>query len=131
MTKRGKARHFAAILVASLLMTGAASAATCGNDASGFERWKASFSQEAAARGVGQRALNALSQTTYARKTIAADRGQKSFKLSLDEFMQRRGSATIVSRGKALKKQHASLLANIERQYGVPAGPLLAIWGME
>src|SRR5690606_8093763 len=107
MTKRGKARHFAAILVSSLLMTGAASAATCGNDAGGFERWKASFSQEAAARGVGQRALNALSQTSYARKTISADRGQKSFKLTLSEFMQKRGSATIVSQGKKHKAQKA------------------------
>lgn len=29
-------------------------AAQCGNDASGFDRWKSQFSQEAAAQGVGQ-----------------------------------------------------------------------------
>jgi len=131
MNLGGKARLFAAIFLSSVFTAGAASAATCGNDASGFERWKASFSQEAAARGVGQRALNALAGTTYARKTIAADRGQKSFKLSLNEFMQKRGSATIVSQGKKHKAQKASLFAAIERQYGVPAGPLIAIWGME
>jgi lytic murein transglycosylase len=127
----GKARYLAAFLLSSLMMAGAAQAATCGNDAAGFERWKTSFSQEAAANGVGSRALDALARTTYATKTIAADRGQRSFKLSLNEFMQKRGSATIVAQGRKLKAQHASLFARIEQQYGVPAGPLIAIWGME
>jgi len=36
-----------------------------------------------------------------------------------------------VSRGRALKQTHAVLLASIEQRYGVPPGPLLAIWGME
>lgn len=123
--------YFAATLLTSLFVAGAANAATCGNDASGFERWKASISQEAASRGIGKNALNALAKTTYASKTIAQDRGQHSFKLSLSEFMQKRGSNAIVSGGKTRKKQHAALLNSIERQYGVPAGPLLAIWGME
>jgi membrane-bound lytic murein transglycosylase B len=30
-----------------------------------------------------------------------------------------------------MKKQNAALFAKIEQRYGVPAGPLLAIWGME
>ena len=131
MNQGGRARYFAAILISGLMMAGAAEAATCGNDARGFEQWKASFSQEAAARGIGSRALNALAGTTYAQKTISADRGQRSFKLTLNEFMQKRGSATIVSQGKKFKAQHASLLSRIESQYGVPAGPLIAIWGME
>src|SRR5690606_30836950 len=92
MNQGGRARYFAAILISGLMMAGAAEAATCGNDARGFEQWKASFSQEAAARGIGSRALNALAGTTYAQKTISADRGQRSFKLTLNEFMQKRGS---------------------------------------
>ena len=54
-----------------------------------------------------------------------------SFKLSVDQFMAKRGGAAIVSRGKALKRSNAALFAQIEQRYGVPAGPLLAIWGME
>jgi lytic murein transglycosylase len=108
-----------------------AAAAPCGNDASGFERWKAVFSQEAAARGVRGRALQALAGTTYARKTIAADRNQKSFKLSLDQFMQKRGGPQIAARGKTIKQKNEQLFSGIERRYGVPPGPLIAIWGME
>jgi lytic murein transglycosylase len=106
-------------------------AATCGNNKAGFENWKAEFLQEAAANGVGSKALNALQGTSYASKTIAADRGQKSFKLSLADFMQKRGAKTIASKGKSLKAKNAALFASIEQRYGVPPGPLLAIWGME
>src|SRR5690606_24539684 len=34
-------------------------------------------------------------------------------------------------KGKQLKQQNARLLNSIEGRYGVPSGPLLAIWGME
>ena len=34
-------------------------------------------------------------------------------------------------RGRSLKQSHAALFASIEQRYGVPPGPLLAIWGME
>jgi membrane-bound lytic murein transglycosylase B len=43
----------------------------------------------------------------------------------------KRGGNVIVSRGRVLKRSHAALFASIEQRYGVPAGPLLAIWGME
>jgi len=109
----------------------ALSAPGCGTTSAGFSDWLQQTRQEAAARGIGKRALAALDSVHYTQATINADRSQKSFKLSLDQFMRKRGASTIVSRGKALKKQHAALFARIEKQYGVPAGPLLAIWGME
>jgi lytic murein transglycosylase len=123
---------FAAVAVAILGFTGGnAYAATCGNTSAGFENWKSEFSREAAGRGISNRALSALASTKYASKTISADRNQHSFKLSLNQFMQKRGAKTIASRGKALKKQNAKLFASLEQRYGVPAGPLIAIWGME
>lgn len=121
----------AAIAAAMMLTAGAAQAASCGNDSSGFNAWKAAFAAEAQSRGVGRKGLQALQGTTYASKTISADRNQKSFKLTLEQFMQKRGANAIMSKGKSLKKQNAQLLNSIERRYGVPAGPLLAIWGME
>lgn len=122
---------FAIAALAAGLWAGTAQAASCGNDAGGFQAWKNEFRQEAAAQGVGPRALQALDGTKYASKTIAADRNQKSFKLTLEQFMQKRGGKVIASRGKKLKAQHGQLLAGIESRYGVPPGPLLAIWGME
>ncbi|EKF41758.1 lytic murein transglycosylase [Nitratireductor indicus] len=127
----GRAVLLAATVCASLLAAGTASAAQCGKTAAGFEAWKADFSRQAASRGIGKRGLSALAGTSYATKTIAADRGQKSFKLSLNAFMQKRGANAIVSRGKGMKKKYARLFDNLERRYGVPAGPLIAIWGME
>jgi membrane-bound lytic murein transglycosylase B len=45
--------------------------------------------------------------------------------------MKKRGADTIVARGKKLKAQNAAFFAGLEKRYGVPAGPLIAIWGME
>jgi len=110
---------------------GAADAAQCGSSPSGFEAWKREFSEEARAKGVGASAAAALMQTNYASATIAADRGQRSFGLSLDQFLAKRGASTIVARGRALKQSQAALFASIQQRYGVPPGPLIAIWGME
>jgi membrane-bound lytic murein transglycosylase B len=119
------------LLSALLCIASEASAAQCGNSAAGFEGWKQEFAAEARAKGIGAAGLAALAGTNYATATIAADRGQRSFRLSLDQFLAKRGGATIVARGRTLKQTHAALFASIEQRYGVPPGPLLAIWGME
>jgi membrane-bound lytic murein transglycosylase B len=119
------------VLAALLCAVTEASAATCGNSAAGFETWKQQLASEARAKGIGAAGIAALSSTNYATATIAADRGQKSFRLSLDQFLAKRGGATIVARGRSLKQTHAALFSSIEQRYGVPAGPLIAIWGME
>lgn len=106
-------------------------AAQCGNNASGFNAWKAAFAAEAQRAGVKQRGLDALASAQYATATIQADRNQKSFKYSLDKFMQVRGANTIVSQGRKRKASNAGFYASLEKQYGVPAGVLLAIHGME
>lgn len=118
-------------LLAFGLTAGVAEAARCGSDGGGFNRWKTEFAKEAKANGVGKRGLAALAATSYSRKTIAADRGQKSFKLSLSAFMAKRGGQAIAQRGRGIKNQNAGLFKRIEQRYGVPAGPLVAIWGME
>ncbi|GAB5436746.1 lytic murein transglycosylase [Falsiruegeria mediterranea] len=106
-------------------------AAPCGNTGSGFEAWKKDFAKEARKAGVRKRGLQALSQARYATRTIAADRNQKSFRYSLDKFMQIRGADTIVAQGRKRKARNAQFYATLERQYGVPAGVLIAIHGME
>jgi lytic murein transglycosylase len=114
-----------------LAFAGPAVAASCGDTGSGFEKWKNAYAAEARAQGVGAEGLAALEDTSYSTATIKADRAQHSFKLSLDEFMQKRGAATIVRQGRKLKAQNSKLFAQLEKRYGVPAGPLIAIWGME
>ncbi|MGB3243245.1 MAG: lytic murein transglycosylase [Sulfitobacter sp.] len=106
-------------------------AAPCGNSAGGFAGWKQAFAGEAQAAGVGQRGLQALASAQYASGTIQADRNQKSFKYSLSKFMQVRGADAIVSKGRKLKGRNAGFYQSLEQSYGVPAGVLLAIHGME
>ena len=133
MVRHGRRRF--GILAAALLAAGISTpafAAQCGNNAGGFNNWIGQFKSEAAQRGVSQRTLDkAFRNVRYATKTISLDRNQHSFKLSLEQFMAKRGANAIVSRGKSLKKSNAALFQAIEKRYGVPAGPLLAIWGME
>ncbi|MBZ9656573.1 lytic murein transglycosylase [Phyllobacterium lublinensis] len=127
-----KGRILAAAATALLVTAGAAQAAAgCGNNSAGFSEWVQAYGQQAQARGIGPRAVSALGNVRYATKTINADRNQKSFKYSLDKFMQVRGGQTIISRGRAQKAKNAALFASLEKRYGVPAGPLIAIWGME
>ena len=120
--------HVLAVLAMS---TSAAAAASCGSSGGGFEAWKVEFAREAKAQGVGQRGLAALAGTTYATRTIAADRGQKSFKLSLNDFMRKRGAETIVAQGRKRKARDPAFYASLEKRFGVPAGVVIAIHGME
>ncbi len=121
--------RLALILAISLPTVGVA--APCGDTSAGFEAWKSDFARQAKRAGVKKRGLQALSQTTYATRTIAADRNQKSFKYSLDKFMQVRGANAIVAQGRKRKARNPQFYAALERQYGVPAGVLIAIHGME
>ena len=132
MTKGGWFKTFIiAALVAFVGTATEAGAAQCGNTAAGFEAWKRQFADEARAKGVSSSAIAALMATNYANATIGADRGQHGFHVSLDQFLARRGGSVIASRGRALKQSNAALFASIQQRYGVPAGPLIAIWGME
>lgn len=124
-------RRLIAPTLISALLASPALAATCGNTSSGFNAWKQEFSREAKRAGVGKAGLQALASAQYASRTIAADRNQKSFRYSLEKFMQIRGSATIVAQGRKRKARNADFYAALERKYGVPAGVLIAIHGME
>jgi membrane-bound lytic murein transglycosylase B len=120
-----------AIVALLALIPGQGYAATCGNTSAGFEAWKADFAEEAARAGVGQRGLQALAEARYSNATIAADRNQRSFRYTLERFMEVRGSSAIVSQGRARKARHPDFYAALERIYGVPPGVILAIHGME
>lgn len=113
------------------VLAGPLAAAQCGNTAAGFDAWKRDFAPIAAASGVKERGLSALAGTSYATRTIAADRNQKSFGFTLERFMEVRGASTIIAQGKKRKARDAAFYDALERQYGVSAGVIIAIHGME
>ncbi len=108
MAKTGQLKTVTVAAFATLVWTASeADAAQCGSTAAGFETWKNQFAAEARGKGVGASAVAGLMATTYSTETIAADRGQRSFHLSLDQFIAKRGGSAIVARGRALKQSEA------------------------
>jgi len=103
----------------------------CGNTKSGFNTWKTKFAKRAKGVGVKKRGLRALANAKYSTGTIWADRNQKSFKYSLEKFMRIRGANTIVAQGRKRKSANRKFYRNLEKKYGVPAGVIIAIHGME
>jgi lytic murein transglycosylase len=118
-----------ALLILSLPI--AAHAASCSDTGGQYEGWKSEMAAEAKAEGVGQRGIDALMATSYSKATISADRNQKSFKYSLEKFLNVRGADTIIAQGRGRKAKNAGFYASLESAYGVPAGVLIAIHGME
>lgn len=122
------ARSLAAL---SLILASPALAAPCSDTSGGYEAWKPVMADEARAAGVGQRGIAALMATGYSKGTIGADRNQKSFKYTLEKFWAVRGADTIISQGRSRLKKSPEFYAALEGKYGVPAGVILAIHGME
>jgi lytic murein transglycosylase len=130
MVKSGWSALAGVLLLAAPVAANAAP--VCGNGPGGFPAWVEQFKAEAEGRGISRSVLDrAFADLHYNVPTIRADRGQKSFKLSFDEFMKKRGGQAVINRGREYKRANAALFASIERKYGVPAGPIIAIWGME
>ncbi len=128
---RSKLRMLAAAL-AVLAGSAAAEAATCSNNPADFPAWLESFKAEAIASGISPGVVKAsLTGVTYDPRVIKLDRNQKHFKQPFAVYSARVVSAGRVARGKKLMAQYANALARIEKQFGVPAPILIAIWGME
>ncbi|MBE2274962.1 MAG: lytic murein transglycosylase [Rhodobacteraceae bacterium] len=119
------------LVTLAILAATPALAAPCSDTGGQFEAWKPVMADEARAAGVGERGIAALMTTGYSKATISADRNQKSFKYSLDKFLQVRGADAIVSQGRSRLKKNRGFYDALEAQYGVPPGVLLAIHGME
>ena len=126
-------RRLSSVFAVLSLTAAPAFAAPCGNDASGFANWKAQFAQEAAASGVGQAGLAALANAQYSNSTIAADRNQRGVRYELNDFIRIRLGSLDSFAGQMRRKrdQNPQFYASLERAYGVPAGIILAIHGME
>ncbi|CAN0250230.1 unnamed protein product, partial [Chrysoparadoxa australica] len=117
----------------ALLTAAPVFAAGCGNTASGFDAWKGEFAKEARAAGVGDRGVNALMSARYSTKTINADRNQKGVKYSFDRFVQiRLGSLDSFANGARKRiNQNKAFYDSLEKRFGVPAGIIVSIHGME
>jgi lytic murein transglycosylase len=119
-----------AILLCTLCFAAPATAATCGGD---FNAFLSSMSREAAAAGVSRAVIDsAFTGLTPDATVLAFDRRQRgTFRKSFEEYAATRVVPARINRAKQLMQRHAELLARIERQYGVPATLIMAIWTLE
>jgi lytic murein transglycosylase len=119
-----------AILSCTLLFAAPAGAATCGGD---FNTFLAAMGREAAAAGVSRSVIDsAFAGVTLDPAVLAFDRRQRgTFRKSFEEYARTRVIPARINRAKGLMQRHAALLARVERQFGVPATLLMAIWTLE
>lgn len=125
-------RWLAAFAAVLFLMSGPALAASCGDNEKGFQPWLEDFKRQAVATGISPDTVSAaLDGVSYDRKVIRLDRGQKSFKLSFDEFLRRRAPPSTISAARSKLAANARLLSQIEQTFGVAPEVLVTIWGLE
>jgi len=119
-----------AILLGAVVCSSPSLAARCGGD---FNTFIAAMSQEAASAGVSQAVIGqALGGVTPDPAVLAFDRRQRgTFNKSFEQYVSTRVGAGRIKIGKQMLVRHGSLLARIEKQYGVPAEIVVAIWGLE
>ena len=119
-----------AILFCTLFFAAPADAATCGGD---FGAFLSTMSREAAAAGVSRTVVDsAFAGLTQDGAVLAFDRRQRgTFRKSFEEYAATRVVPARINRARQLMQRHAALLARIERQFGVPATLLMAIWTLE
>jgi len=119
-----------AVAGAVLIAGTPAFAAQC-NHKVGFNGFIADFKKEGAGRGISNRGLTALDGLSVDDKVVAADRNQKVFKQSFEQFSSRMISKDRLVKGAKLMQQHSETIKRIEKQYGVPGAVIVAIWGLE
>ena len=101
------------------------------NDAD-FAACVARLQAAARAEGVSQRVVNdVLGAVTQQERVLELDRRQPEFTLPFTEYYNRRVTPERVARGRELLAEHAGMLGDIERNFGVPARYLVAFWGLE
>ena len=124
------ARLLAAFLLSFIFATPTL-AAQCGGD---FNSFLAAMAREAQAAGVSRSTIDeAFAGITLDQNVLAFDRRQKGMfhAKSFEEYAATRVIPARIKRAKGLMAKHAQLLSRIERQFGVPATLIVAIWTLE
>jgi membrane-bound lytic murein transglycosylase B len=121
-----------ALIVAFTCITTAQSSAPPAEPAVPFDVWLAELIHEANERGYSEPLIrDTLVGLEPLSRVIQADRSQAELTPGLDRYLSTRITKTVISRGRALAKEHLALLSRIEKDYGVQRRFVLAIWAME
>lgn len=97
-----------------------------------FEEFLEGVRAEARSRGIAQETIDsALSNVEPLPVVVARDRAQPELTQSLDAYLAQRLSVRTIATAREMSARHRSLLARIERTYGIPSALMVSIWGLE
>ncbi len=97
-----------------------------------FPQWAETFRPRARARGVSDATYNLVMAAMKPDTSVyARDKAQPEFHEQVWQYINRRVSDWRITTGRERAKEHAPLLARIERTYGVDRYTMLGLWGME
>ena len=121
-------RTLAALLL--ILLALPAQAAQCGGD---FRAFLGQMAADARAAGISQVTIErAFAGVSPDATVLAFDHRQHgTFTMSFERYASTRVIPPRIARAKRLMRAHAALLGRVERQFGVPANLIMAIWTME
>ena len=97
-----------------------------------FEQYLAGVRAEARRKGVSAATLDrAFKGLRPNPRVVELDRNQPESTFSWHQYKTRIVSDVRVARGRELYRQHRQLIDDVSSRYGVPAGILVGIWGLE
>jgi len=123
----------------SLMASAVAAAASAAFDlrakaaqSAAFAHWVTGFRPRALKRGISEQTYDrVMGAVTPDTSVFEQYRSQPEVTELMWQYINRRCSGWRVITGKERAKAHASLLARVEKDYGVDRYILLALWGME
>ena len=119
----------AAFLSISTLQPAPAHAAACGGD---FGAWKRGVAEEARQAGVSKRTVDRIvPDLAVSRSVLKRDRNQGVFAQTWIRFASRMANSERIARAKSKIANNPRLFARVEREFGVPAPVVAALWGLE
>jgi membrane-bound lytic murein transglycosylase B len=97
-----------------------------------FAEWLAAFRAEASAKGISDATLDAtLTNLAPDPSVVEKDQTQPELTQTLDAYIASRLTPKVLAAAAVMMKLQAPLLERVRQVYGVPAGIMIAVWGLE
>lgn len=97
-----------------------------------FDQWLAGLRKEASSKGISDATLDAaFSNLAPDPVVVARDRTQPEQMQSLDEYVKARLNKKLLTRAADAAATHGAVAKRVDKEYGVPATVMIAIWGVE
>lgn len=97
-----------------------------------FDAWLSDVRTEAIQRGISESTLNqAFTDLAPIGRVLELDKSQPEFTQTFWSYLNRAISDKRIERGKNLLVEHADLLAEVQKLYGVQPRFLVSFWGLE